>query len=342
MKAPRRKCRGLSTLALIPADQARQVMVLAEAAGRLLDGRSLAIVWRKEIADRVVMLARERGIQPGLGVLQVGSRPDSEVYVRRKREACEESGMHCRVEKLPATVGEREVRGAVEALSCDKHLDGVLVQLPLPDHIRPGPITEALHPQKDVDGLNPATVGRLALRNVPPLFTPATAKGIMELLSRHGLSADGCRAVILGTSNAVSLPLQFLLRDAGAKSVCSVSPKDALWEEGLDLAKGADVLVAAVGSPRGVGKAHIKPGSVVIDVGINARPKELVEGGEESDWPLSSDGSFRVAGDVDARAALDLGCAVTPVPGGAGPMTVAALLDSVCSAATSRRLSPSV
>jgi 5,10-methylene-tetrahydrofolate dehydrogenase/methenyl tetrahydrofolate cyclohydrolase len=222
--------------------------------------------------------------------------------------------------------------------------------------------TVAIDPRKDVDSLHPFSVGSLALRNVDPTFEPATAKGVMELMRRHRVSTHNARCVILGNSNSVGLPLGFLLRDAGAKSVATLPRDDAIGDEGKRLGKAADLIFAAVGSPHCISTEHASAGASIVDVGINAHPvsndpathqrneeqkmqRQRVESQQWSEcsnetaryqWPLSSDGSFRVAGDVCMEPLINHGCNVTPVPGGAGPMTVAALLQNLLTSAETR------
>jgi 5,10-methylene-tetrahydrofolate dehydrogenase/methenyl tetrahydrofolate cyclohydrolase len=330
--------------------------------GTVLCGKKLASAWRSEVAREVQAFRENCGHTPTLAVVQVGSRPDSEVYVRRKREACESAGMLCHLHTIPSFVSEADVERAVSSLCADGSTDGVLVQLPLPPHVRQGAVAEAIDPRKDVDGLHPFSIGSLALRNVDPTFEPATAKGVMELMRRHRVSTHNARCVILGNSNSVGLPLGFLLRDAGAKSVATLPRDDAIGDEGKRLGKAADLIFAAVGSPHCISTEHASAGASIVDVGINAHPvsndpamhqrneeqkmqRQRAESQQWSEcsnetaryqWPLSSDGSFRVAGDVCMEPLINHGCNVTPVPGGAGPMTVAALLQNLLTSAETR------
>ncbi len=241
----------------------------------------------------------------------VGDDPASEVYVRNKHRACEEAGMRSAHHGLPAETSERELLGLVAELGADDDVDGVLVQLPVPNHIDPDRVVAAIDPAKDVDGLTPVNAGLLA--HGMPGLVPCTPAGVMELLRHEGVDLEGAEAVVVGRSKLVGVPVSRLLLAANATvTVCHSRTRDL-----AATCRRADVLVAAVGSPRLLGADAIKPGAVVIDVGVNRTDDGLV-------------------GDVDFAAAAEVAAAITPVPGGVGPMTIAMLLVNTLAAARAR------
>lgn len=324
------------------------------AGARVLDGRALARAWAERTAARVRRLVDAGGPTPGLGVVLVGDRPDSALYVRRKREACERAGVAYREAALGGDARQDDVVAAVRRFGADPTLHGVLVQLPLPRHLDQDAVLDALDWRKDVDGFHPLNVGRLAMRSrsLKPWFVPCTPKGCIELLSQSGVCVEGKSAVVLGDSNTVGQPLAWLLRDAGAAcvTVCHhvAGTEVGHWYRGdlggsaeglplerpriwpLDLpavCRGADVIVAAVGRRWLVRDSWLKPGAVVLDAGINAVPAG--EGNSDEHGTLNQDGEFYITGDVHFDEACRVAGAVTPVPGGLGPMTIAALLENV-------------
>jgi methylenetetrahydrofolate dehydrogenase (NADP+)/methenyltetrahydrofolate cyclohydrolase len=276
---------------------------------RLLDGKTIAA----EIRERVQKQVKERldgGVRvPGLAVVLVGQNPASQVYVRNKRNACEAVGFHSELHTLPADTSESALLALIDELNAREEIDGILVQLPLPPQIDAEKVTERILPTKDVDGFHPYNIGRLALRL--PLLRPCTPRGVMTMLYRAGVQLEGLDAVIIGQSNIVGRPMALELLAARCTiTVCHSRTKDLAAK-----ARGADLLVAAIGKARFVPGDWVKPGAVVIDVGINRLP----------------DGSL--CGDVDFEAASENASWITPVPGGVGPMTVATLLENTLQAA---------
>jgi methylenetetrahydrofolate dehydrogenase (NADP+) / methenyltetrahydrofolate cyclohydrolase len=281
---------------------------------RIIDGKAVAARVRARVREEVAALAAESGGRaPGLATVIVGHDPASELYVRNKHKASEEAGMRSLHHGLPAETGEAELIALIERLNLDDEVDGVLLQLPVPEHIDPDRVLLALDPGKDVDGLTPTNAGLLA--NGRPGLVPCTPAGVMELLRSEGVELEGAEAVVVGRSKLVGRPLASLLLAANATvTSCHSRTRD------LEAVCGrADVLVAAVGSPRLIRAEAVRPGAVVIDVGMN----RLDEG---------------VVGDVDFEAARRVAAAITPVPGGVGPMTIAMLLVNTLAAARARRV----
>jgi methylenetetrahydrofolate dehydrogenase (NADP+)/methenyltetrahydrofolate cyclohydrolase len=275
---------------------------------RILDGKAVAKAVRAEVAGRVRAL-RARGVVPGLVVVLVGDDPASEVYVRNKDKAAHEAGFAVRTLKLAATTAQAELEAHVDALNADPAVHGVLLQLPLPRGLDGEALLERLDPAKDVDGLTPSNVA--ALWRGTPGLVPCTPAGCIELLDRHDIPLEGARAVVIGRSQLVGKPLAALLLARNATVTVAHSRSRDLPA----LAREADVLVAAVGKPRLVRASWVKPGATVIDVGINR----------------GADG--RLYGDVDFDEVVNVAGALTPVPGGVGPMTIAMLLANTARAA---------
>ncbi|TMH46126.1 MAG: bifunctional methylenetetrahydrofolate dehydrogenase/methenyltetrahydrofolate cyclohydrolase FolD [Betaproteobacteria bacterium] len=277
-------------------------------AARILDGKALAAQVRAAVKQEVAALS-QRGIRPGLAVVLAGDNPASRVYVRNKVRACEETGVRSELYELPAAVSEEALLDRVLALNDDADVHGILVQLPLPKHINASKVLETVSPAKDIDGFHAANLGAL-VAGVPHMV-PCTPAGVMRLLDHAGVQLAGARAVVIGRSNIVGKPLALLLlaRDATV-TVCHSKSRDL-----QDIARSADVLVAAVGRAKLVTGAMVKPGACVIDVGVNRLP----------------DGSL--CGDVDFAAASAVAAWITPVPGGVGPMTIAMLLENCVRAA---------
>lgn len=276
---------------------------------QILDGKAIAADIRTDIKTRVdARLARgERA--PGLAVVLVGENPASQVYVRNKQNACQQVGFHSELIRLPATTTQAELLALIDDLNARDAIDGILVQLPLPQQIDENTVTEHILPTKDVDGFHPYNVGRLALRM--PLLRPCTPKGVMTMLARTGVDLVGKDAVIIGQSNIVGRPMFLeLLMARCTPMVCHSKTKDLASK-----IKAADVVVAAVGVANFVQGAWLKPGAIVIDVGINRL----------------DDGTL--CGDVDYATASAVAAWITPVPGGVGPMTVATLLENTLQAA---------
>jgi methylenetetrahydrofolate dehydrogenase (NADP+) / methenyltetrahydrofolate cyclohydrolase len=274
----------------------------------VLDGKVVSARVRDEVRARVARLA-ERGVTPGLAVVLVGGDPASQVYVGAKHKAAAEVGVTSFDHRLPESTSQAELLALVAQLGDDPRVHGILVQLPLPRHIDATAVLDAVPPGKDVDGFHPDNIGRLAQSR--PRFIAATPKGCMRLLAEAGVELRGARAVVVGRSNIVGKPMALLLTNASATvSVCHSQTADLPGEVAR-----ADVLIAAIGRARFIRGEWIKPGAVVIDVGMNR----------------GDDG--KLCGDVDYAGARERAAAITPVPGGVGPMTIACLLENVTSAA---------
>ena len=280
-------------------------------AARVIDGKAVAAAVRERVKVDVAAYEAEAGRVPALATVLVGDDPASEIYVRNKRRTCEEVGMRSVHHGPEASIHEDELLDLVRELGADDDVDGILVQLPLPAHIDSDMVVQALDPRKDVDGLTPVNAGLLA--HGTPGLVPCTPAGVMELLRHEGVELEGAEAVVVGRSKLVGVPVARLLLGANATvTICHSRTAD------LDATcRRADVLVAAVGVPRLLGAEAVKPGAVVIDVGMNRLEDEL-------------------CGDVDYDAAAEVAAAITPVPGGVGPMTIAMLLANTLQAARSR------
>jgi methylenetetrahydrofolate dehydrogenase (NADP+)/methenyltetrahydrofolate cyclohydrolase len=278
-------------------------------AAQLIDGKSVAAALRAEVAAKVAAA----GFTPGLAVVLVGEDPASNVYVRTKDRAAREAGIEARTIRLPADTPQATLLDTIQALNDDPSVDGILVQLPLPRGIDPRAVIETIDPAKDVDGFHPMNVGHLA--DGRPALVPCTPLGVMKLLRAIGVPTAGARAVVLGRSVIVGRPLASLLLAADATVTIAHSRTRDLAAE----CRRADILIAAVGKPEMVRGDWIQPGATVIDVGINRLP----------------DG--RLVGDVAFEECARVAGAITPVPGGVGPMTVACLLENTLTAALRRR-----
>ncbi len=280
-------------------------------AARLIDGKAVAAAVRQRVREEVTALVAEGARAPGLATVLVGEDPASQIYVRNKHKACEEAGMRSLHHGLPADTSEKELLELVVELGLDEEVDGILVQLPVPEGIDPDRVVAAIDPTKDVDGLTPTNAGLLA--HGMPGLVPCTPAGVMELLRHDGVELEGAEAVVVGRSKLVGVPVARLLLGANATvTVCHSRTRDL-----AATCRRAEVLVAAVGVPRLLGRDAIKPGAVVIDVGMNRTEDEL-------------------CGDVDFEAASEVAAAITPVPGGVGPMTIAMLLVNTLAAARAR------
>jgi methylenetetrahydrofolate dehydrogenase (NADP+)/methenyltetrahydrofolate cyclohydrolase len=280
-------------------------------AATVIDGKAVAASVRQRVRGEVEELTGQLGRPPGLATVLVGDDPASAIYVRRKREACEEVGIRSVHHEPDGLISEEELLGVVAELNASEEVDGILVQLPLPDQIDTDAIVASLDPDKDVDGLTPTSAGRLA-RGEPGLV-PCTPRGIMELLDSAGVDPAGKEAVIVGRSNLVGRPLFSLLLGANATvTVCHSRTADL-----GEVCRRAEILIAAAGQPRLIGAEMIRPGATVIDVGTNRTDEGLV-------------------GDVDFDGAIEVAGAITPVPGGVGPMTIAMLLANTVEAARLR------
>jgi methylenetetrahydrofolate dehydrogenase (NADP+)/methenyltetrahydrofolate cyclohydrolase len=280
-------------------------------AATVIDGKAIAASVRERVRDEVTQLSVEIGRPPGLATVLVGDDPASAIYVRRKREACEEVGIRSFHHEPDGSISTEDLVDLVRELNDSDEVDGILVQLPLPDEVDSALVIEAIAPGKDVDGLTPISAGWLA-RGEPGLV-PCTPQGVMELLSSAGVDPAGKEAVIVGRSNLVGRPLFSLLLGANATvTICHSRTRDL-----GEVTRRAEILVAAAGRPRLVTADMIRPGATVIDVGTNRTEDGLV-------------------GDVDFEAAKEVAGAITPVPGGVGPMTIAMLLANTVQAARAR------
>ncbi|MCA9752332.1 MAG: bifunctional methylenetetrahydrofolate dehydrogenase/methenyltetrahydrofolate cyclohydrolase FolD [Gemmatimonadetes bacterium] len=284
----------------------------------ILDGKATAAAVRDELKERVDRL-REAGTVPRLVVLLVGEDPASQVYVRNKGKAARKIGIDGETLELPATISQTELEARVRELGDDPSVHGILVQLPLPKGLDEERVVRCIPPSKDVDGLHPVNVGDLARGT--PAFAPCTPAGCVELLVRHGVEIAGRHVVIVGRSNLVGRPLASLLLLKGARGDASTTVCHSRSRNLADIVRQGDIVVAAVGRPNTITADMVRPGAVVVDVGIN-----------RIDDPSAKGGS-RLVGDVDYDAVADVASWITPVPGGVGPMTIAMLLANTVQAA---------
>ncbi|MCR5750641.1 MAG: bifunctional methylenetetrahydrofolate dehydrogenase/methenyltetrahydrofolate cyclohydrolase FolD [Kiritimatiellae bacterium] len=277
---------------------------------KLIDGKKLAADLRREIAEKTAKLKAERGITPGLAVILVGDNPASVSYVTAKEKACAEAGMLSREIRMPATATEEELLGAIAALNADDAIHGILVQLPLPKDFDEKKVINSIAPEKDVDGFTPVNVGRMLIGE--PCFLPCTPHGILKLIEFSGMETAGRHAVVIGRSNIVGKPVAALLsrKEANATvTVCHTGTPDV-----GAFTRQADIVVVAAGRPGTLTGDMLKPGAVVIDVGVNRIPDATRPKG------------FRLVGDADFDSCAKVASAITPVPGGVGPMTITMLL----------------
>ncbi|WP_282040946.1 bifunctional methylenetetrahydrofolate dehydrogenase/methenyltetrahydrofolate cyclohydrolase FolD [Halomonas alimentaria] len=276
---------------------------------QLIDGKAIAARVRQQVARQVQARREAGGRAPGLAVVLVGEDPASAVYVRNKHNACVEAGIESFRHQLPADTTQGDLEALIDRLNADPAVDGILVQLPLPEQLDARPILERIRPDKDVDGFHPYNLGRLAQRL--PLLRPCTPKGVITLLEETGLPIRGLDATVVGASNIVGRPMALELMIAG----CTTTVCHRFTRNLEEHVRRADVLIVAVGKPGLVKGEWVKEGAIVIDVGINRQ----------------EDG--RLVGDVDFEAAAERAAWITPVPGGVGPMTVASLLENTLQAA---------
>ena len=277
---------------------------------KLIDGKQLAASLRAEIAKGVADLKSEKGVAPGLAVILAGDNPASVSYVTAKEKACKEAGMVSREIRLPETVSEAEIVALVRELNGDDAIHGILVQLPLPRHISDKAVIDAIAPEKDVDGFTPVNVGKMLIGE--RCFLPCTPHGILKLIEFSGMDLKGKHAVVIGRSNIVGKPVAVLpsRKETNATvTLCHTGTPDV-----AKFTREADVVVVATGRPGTLTGDMLKPGAVVIDVGVNRIPDETRPKG------------FRLAGDADFESCSKVAGAITPVPGGVGPMTITMLL----------------
>ncbi|HEY7311042.1 MAG TPA: bifunctional methylenetetrahydrofolate dehydrogenase/methenyltetrahydrofolate cyclohydrolase FolD [Gemmataceae bacterium] len=279
----------------------------------LLDGKHLAQTMQAEIAAETAELARTRGIRPGLAAVLVGDNPASQIYVRNKRSACQKAGLASWLHEMPANTREADLLALLVQLNADPAVHGILVQLPLPSHIHESVIVDAVSPDKDVDGFGPLSLGLLAAGR--PRFLACTPNGVVQLLLRNNVPVAGAHVVVVGRSNIVGKPLALILMQKGIDAtvtVCHSRSKNL-----APLTRSADVIVVAIGKPNFLRADMVRPGAVVVDVGMNRLP----------------DG--KLAGDVDFAGVREVASAITPVPGGVGPMTITMLLYNTLQSARS-------
>ncbi|MFO7680864.1 MAG: bifunctional methylenetetrahydrofolate dehydrogenase/methenyltetrahydrofolate cyclohydrolase FolD [Chloroflexota bacterium] len=283
----------------------------------LIDGKAIAQEVQDEVKTAVAKMQAEYGYTPGLATVLVGEDPASATYVRSKQRTCEKLGIRSIGHTLPADATQEEVEGLVAQLNADPTINGILVQLPLPKHLDEEAVLNAIDLGKDVDGFHPVNIGRLAMKGRNPLFIPCTPYGCMVLLEKTGVQTKGAEAVIVGRSNIVGLPMAMLLQKADATvTICHSRTKDLKAH-----LQRADIVVAAIGWANMITGDMLKPGCTVIDVGINRVDDATAKNG------------YRLVGDVDFESAKEVAGAITPVPGGVGPMTIAMLMKNTLHAA---------
>ncbi|GAB4834751.1 Bifunctional protein FolD 2 [Ancistrocladus abbreviatus] len=278
----------------------------------IIDGKAIAQTIRSEIADEVRNLSQKYGKVPGLAVIIVGNRRDSQSYVNMKRKACAEVGIKSFDIDLPEQVSQDDLINKVHELNANPDVHGILVQLPLPKHINEEKVLSEISIEKDVDGFHPLNIGKLAMKGREPLFQPCTPKGCLELLSRSGVIVKGKKAVVVGRSNIVGLPVSLLL----LKEDATVTIVHSRTSDPESIIRDADIVIAAAGQANMIKGDWIKPGAAVIDVGTNAVDDSSKKSG------------YRLVGDVHFNEACKVAGWITPVPGGVGPMTVAMLLKN--------------
>jgi methylenetetrahydrofolate dehydrogenase (NADP+) / methenyltetrahydrofolate cyclohydrolase len=288
-------------------------------AANLIDGRAIARDIQDELAGQVAAL-KARGVQPGLAFVRVGEDPASKVYVGRKERACQELGIFSETQVLPESASETDLLGMLARLNADSRMHGILVQTPLPAQIRPAVVSSAVLPEKDVDGFHPVNMGKLLLGD-PSGFRPCTPAGIRELLARSGVKIDGAEVVVLGRGNLVGKPMAALLcqkeKNANATvTICHSATRDIRAH-----CRRADILIAAIGMTEFVKADMVKPGAVVVDVGVNRVKDDAAKSGT------------RLVGDVDFERVQPVAGKITPNPGGVGPMTIAMLMQNTVRAA---------
>ncbi len=286
---------------------------------RLIDGNAIGATMRAELAGEIAAL-KKKGVTPGLAVVLVGDNPASQVYVRMKGKACEEAGLYHETVKLPKDTSEADLMGLLERLNANPKIHGILVQLPLPKQIDTNRALHRIDPRKDVDGFHPENVGKVAVGD-PTGFRPATPYGVQQLLLRTGVETKGAHAVIVGRSNIVGRPMAALLLHDGPGGNATVTVCHSRTRNIEQYTRQADILIVAIGKPEFVSGDMVKAGAVVIDVGVN-----------RVDDPSRKQG-YRLVGDVKFQEAKQVAAAITPVPGGVGPMTITMLLYNTVQAA---------
>ncbi|MFW6042680.1 MAG: bifunctional methylenetetrahydrofolate dehydrogenase/methenyltetrahydrofolate cyclohydrolase FolD [Chloroflexota bacterium] len=283
----------------------------------LIDGRAIAEKVRSQIAERVSDMKEQYDYTPGLATVLVGADPASQTYVGMKQRMCEKLGIRSIGHTLPADASQEEVETLVAELNADPEVNGILVQLPLPGHLDEEAVLNKIDLAKDVDGFHPVNIGRLAMKGRDPLFIPCTPYGVMVMLEEAGVETSGAEAVVVGRSNIVGLPVAMLLQKANATvTICHSRTRDL-----KEHTQRADILIAAIGRAEMITGDMIKPGAAVIDVGVNRVDDASAKRG------------YRLVGDVEFDTAKEVAGAITPVPGGVGPMTIAMLMRNTLHAA---------
>ncbi|HEU4565437.1 MAG TPA: bifunctional methylenetetrahydrofolate dehydrogenase/methenyltetrahydrofolate cyclohydrolase FolD [Gemmatimonadaceae bacterium] len=285
----------------------------------IIDGAAIARLIRTEVAHQAALLT-ERGVRPGLAVVIVGEDPASAVYVRMKGKACEETGMHSVTIRLPASTTQSELLAHVDALNADPSIHGFIVQMPVPKHIDPDTVIRRIDPCKDVDGFHPMNVGKMLIGETDGFF-PATPAGVQELLARSGVQTAGAHCVVVGRSNIVGKPMAALMVQNGPHANATVTAVHSRTPDIAAYTRQADILIVAAGRPEMIRGDMIRPGAVVIDVGVNRVEDANAKHGH------------RLVGDVAFHEAAEVASKLTPVPGGVGPMTIAMLLRNTVRAA---------
>lgn len=283
----------------------------------IIDGKAIAERMREQVRQSVVRMKEDYGYTPGLATVLVGEDPASATYVRSKRKTCEELGIRSIGHELPADSTQAQVEQLVASLNADPNINGILVQLPLPKHLNEEAILNSISLEKDVDGFHPVNIGRLAMKGRDPLFIPCTPYGCIVLLEESGVPIKGAEAVVVGRSNIVGLPVAMLLQKRDATvTICHSRTRDL-----AEHIRNADIVIAAIGKAEMITGDMLKPGAAVIDVGINQKADPTAKRG------------YRLVGDVDFESAREVAGAITPVPGGVGPMTIAMLMKNTLRAA---------
>jgi methylenetetrahydrofolate dehydrogenase (NADP+) / methenyltetrahydrofolate cyclohydrolase len=291
-----------------------------EAKAKIISGHELSETMRAEIAGRAAAFTEQTGVKPGLAVVLVGDDPASEVYVRMKGRAADKAGFYSRQITLPGDTPEAHLLGVIDGLNADARVHGILVQLPLPAHISKERVLSAIRVDKDVDGFHPVNAGRLAIGD-PHVLAPCTPAGIIQMLLRHGYDPKGKHVVVVGRSTIVGRPVALLLIQDAAGGNATVTIAHSKTRNLADITRQADILIAAVGRARMIKADMVKPGVVVIDVGVNRVAD-----------PGSAKG-YKLVGDVAFDEVANVAEAISPVPGGVGPMTITMLLDNTLKAA---------
>jgi methylenetetrahydrofolate dehydrogenase (NADP+) / methenyltetrahydrofolate cyclohydrolase len=289
-------------------------------AAKIIDGRKIAEEIKAEVKQKTLQLKSDKGIVPGLAFILVGDNPASESYVKSKNKACDEAGFFSITEKLPSSTSEKEILKLLDQFNHDKKIHGILVQLPLPEHIGEQKIIEAIDYRKDVDGFHPINLGKLIIGH--ECFRPCTPAGIQELLIRCRIETSGKHVVVAGRSNIVGKPIANILLQKQKSANAIVTIVHTGTKDISHYTKQGDILISAIGRPKFITADMVKPGAVVIDVGINRIPDATAKNGS------------RIVGDVDFDSVINVASMISPVPGGVGLMTIAMLLQNTLKAAT--------